>query len=182
MLARMVSQVIIYFDGGTAYGFHNQESPWPLGTWRFISLGTHKSQCLKAEEMDIFLFLLMSFPPWSLGPAWTFIYLFFKDSISSSLDWPQTLYVARGDLGTCFSVSTFKLQSYRYVLPPLLSAAADLCVLGVEVQAHTFPGDSQASLSVVRSWGRDADRDRSSPQRIPIVFLSVVFPCFPVDH
>lgn len=106
MLARMVSQVIIYFDSGAAYGFHNQESPWPLGIWKFISLGTHKSQCLKAEQMDIFVSAHV-FSSLVTGPSINFYLFFFKDSISSSLDWPQILYVAKGDLGTCFSVSTF---------------------------------------------------------------------------
>lgn len=79
--------------------------------------------------MDIFLFLL--------GPASTFTYLFFKDSISSRLDWPQTLCVAEGDLGTCFSVSPSSSKvTGMFCLPCFL------CVLGVEVQAHTFPGDS----------------------------------------
>lgn len=56
----------------------------------------------------------------------------------------------------------------------LLSAAAALCVLGVEVQVHTFPGDSQESLEEVccqkmgkRCWQRQ-ELTPEGPHRVSV--------------
>lgn len=54
------------------------------------------------------------------------------------------------------------------MLPLLLSAAAALCVLGWRCRCtHSLVTVKSPWKTVVRRWGRDADRDRSSPQRVP---------------
>lgn len=143
-----MSQVTIYLNGWTACGCHHQEPSWSLGTW-FQIQGPWVLVSWRYSHSCLPLFPSLITGPWTS--------CFFFNTLSQvaqailklcSEGWPWV--PAPLSPPPNYRVSGMRwLPGFQRLFLRFPSEISALCVLGVEVQMHVYPGDSQESLEVV---------------------------------